>query len=1671
MHAPPRSLLPVWTAVLSLLVSPAFAGETNIAFGKPVKTSGGTTNPAANITDGDASTFSHPASTASGFYFQIDLGAEYPLQTIELYSRVNCCPDRLARVRMSVLADHGGVPGAENWGYVIRPDGSNNVQGAVDVVTGDLNPAGVFRGRYIRIANTGGASQTPQIAEIQVFEASTPEVAYFGPDEGNITKTGKPDLPSESTLSWRINGATSVTLDQGIGTVNPALGSVVVSPAVNTVYTLTATNGGGIISRTVSIGVDQVAVPPTISEFLATNTKGLQDSAGNRPDWIEIANPNAFSVNLKDWYLSDNPSNPVKWRFPSFPVPANGYALVFADGSGKSMPWDIPHTNFSLSATGEYLGLSARNGITVHSTLPRNYPAAPVYPPQFPDHSYGESSGVSGYFLPPTPGAANGPPFAGVVAELQFSVSRGFYDTPQSLALTSATPDTQIRYTTNGSLPSATTGTLYSTPIELTGNKIIRAIGFRPGWAPTEPVTHTYIFPASVISSTPWLSRSTATGTTYGPQMVDALKQVPSMSLTVGPQTIDGGSDKLGTLEWIDPAGGPGFQIPCGAKLFGGAYTDFAKKSYRLTFKSEYGAGKLKFPLFAGFERGWAAADEFDQIELRSGSHDMVERGFYLSNIFTDATMLDMGAFASHGRFVHLYQNGVYWGLYHLRERWGASMVSSYYGGPEEAHESINGNLNVGGWADPGVVYDGTGSAWTRIRALARQGAGNYQALRPYLDVSQYIDYMIMFMFGDSEDEYRASGPAEAGHGFKFQLNDADGYLRTSAGNRTSRSTPGRQSGDGPGSLFSLLHAGADPDYRTLLADRIQRAYIAPGGALTPARNAARLSELSNAVDKAIIAECARWNYRTPANWTSSRNAILSGWFPSRTNTVLGNYRSTGFYPNTAAPVAGTAPGEVASGSAIALTSSTSGSTLYYTTDGTDPRLSGETAANIPLVTSSSSGKFRVPATADEGLQPGSIPNLLGYWPMDGNTQDATGAFPGTIGGSPAFVAGRYGSGAIQLSGSGQYVSLGNPDGLKITGEITMAAWVKPDMANGIRNIVNKGHDPDSNPNGEITLRISAGAWQGGYWAGGSTAIASSPTSGENSAAADVGKWTHVAIVYDGGSWRLYRNGVPIAETASSTGAVMVPAVGWAIGARGTGTERFFDGSVDEVRIYNRGLTPAEIGSLYDNTATTRIAAWTTPGYNDSDWSSVAGAPGFAAEGSPLAPWIGCDSRAAMLGVKPTGYLRLPFSLTAQEKADTRILRLTVRADDGYTAWLNGNRIASRYAPATPDGLSAATAFTSDSDVLLGETIDLSSSLPQLVAGENILALQGLNVTADDDDFLLSATLNSARGIPGLSLQAVTYLDAPVLTKSTILSARAWNPANGQWSALLQNFYQVGPQPCPAGSVVVSEIHYHPAGDGDGEFLELLNVSVAAVNLRGATFSNGITFTFPDNRDTLLGPGQRLVLVDSEYTFQLIQGWSAPLGGIYSGNLSNGGEKITLTSGDRTLTIFDLTYGTTDPWPVAADGTGRSLVLIAPRVGQDLSDPATWRPSRTVHGNPNTTDAVPFSGIAERDLDGDGIPAFMEFALGTSDLIPNTGNFPPLPVRNPITGLLEVTLEHAPAADIAFPVTEASTDLQLWNYPASLKSRILLPNGRLQSTWTLPADLPRLFLRLRVGAP
>lgn len=144
--------------------------------------------------------------------------------------------------------------------------------------------------------------------------------------------------------------------------------------------------------------VDKTAI--TISEFMADNHSTLADAYGNFSDWVELHNSSEEAVDLTDWFLSDDPADPTKWKFPASVVPAGQSIVVFCSGQDDQADGQL-HTNFSLSSDGETLVLSTPLGAIADSI---SYLAAQ------PDTAYSCKDGDVIALLFPTPGFDNSEP-------------------------------------------------------------------------------------------------------------------------------------------------------------------------------------------------------------------------------------------------------------------------------------------------------------------------------------------------------------------------------------------------------------------------------------------------------------------------------------------------------------------------------------------------------------------------------------------------------------------------------------------------------------------------------------------------------------------------------------------------------------------------------------------------------------------------------------------------------------------------------------------------------------------------------------------------------------------------------------------------------------------------------------------------------------------------------------------------------------------------------------------------------------------------------------------------------------------------------------------------------------------------------------------------------------
>ncbi len=737
-----------------------------------------------------------------------------------------------------------------------------------------------------------------------------------------------------------------------------------------------------------------------ISEFLASNSSRLADVDGDFSDWIEVQNTSSSSVNLLDWSLTDDPAQPAKWRFPATNLNAGAYLVVFASGKNRTNAGAQLHASFSLAAGGEYLALFAPEASRPATEF------SPQYPSQKSDISFGWRAGQQLFFPTPTPGTANVGGFSDFVADTKFSHDRGFYEQPFDLVISTATAGATIRYTTNGTPPTLANGFTYAGPIPVGGTAVVRAAAFKDGLQSSGVDTHTYLFLADVIRQsangaappgwpTSWganvrdygMDPDIVNSTLYRDEIIPALKSLPSFCVVTdlnnlfSPTTgiyANPGQDGRDwerpiSLELMQPDGKGGFQVNAGIRIRGGfsRSTDNPKHALRFFFREEYGASKLRYPLFG--DRG---ADEFDALDLRtfqnySWSFQGDSRGVFIRDQFSRDTQLAMGQQGERGNYYHLYINGQYWGLYNTCERPEAAYSSTYYGGRKDDWDVIK--VEAGPYTINAT--DGDMGAWTRLYNAARAGVASdaayfklqglnddgtpNPAYENLVDVDNLIDYMLVILYGGNLDApisnflgntspnnwYGQRNRTGLTGGFRFTSHDAEHTLLNVGENRTGpygTATSWSLSKSNPQYIWQQL--GANAEFRLRVADHVHRHFF-NGGVLTPESARARFAVRTNEIYSAVVAESARWGDSktgtplTRQNWLSSVNGIMGSHFNQRSGIVLSQLRTRGLYPATEAPAFSRHGGVFSNGYQVVV--SAPAGTIYYTTDGTDPRLLG----------------------------------------------------------------------------------------------------------------------------------------------------------------------------------------------------------------------------------------------------------------------------------------------------------------------------------------------------------------------------------------------------------------------------------------------------------------------------------------------------------------------------------------------------------------------------------------------------------------------------------------------------------------------------------------------------------------------------------------------------------
>ncbi|MBL7153244.1 MAG: lamin tail domain-containing protein, partial [Phycisphaerae bacterium] len=978
-----------------------------------------------------------------------------------------------------------------------------------------------------------------------------------------------------------------------------------------------------------------------------------------------------------------------------------------------------------------------------------------------------------------------------------------------------------------------------------------------------------------------------------------------------------------------------GFQINCGLRIRGGYSRSGGnpKHAFRFFFRDEYGDGELNYPLF-----GSEGAERFDKVDLRTSQN----YSWSFANDSANAMCREVWARDSQGlsgqpytrsRYYHLYINGHYWGLYQTQERSEAAYAETYFGGDRSEYDTVkavgHGNYDI-------EATDGTLDAWRDLWDLANLGFGNHaiynqaQGLNPdgtrnpdypvLLDIDNLIDYMIQvfydgdrdapisnFLGNDKPNNWYGIRSRLGDEGFRYFVHDPEHIMSRGLTSRVGPYPAGDQfQYSNPQWIHQELMA--HPDYCLRFADHAQK-HLFGSGLLTPANAIERFRWRANQIDMAIIAESARWgsSSRTKSTWQSAVNNEINNFFPNRSTTIISQLKTTRLrdgslaplYPSINAPSFSHPGGPVPKNYPLTVTG---GGTIYYTLDGSDPRMgiSESLSSNkVALVREDAAKRVHIP-TAPVALPTGSI--LYEYW-------------RGLAGGS-----------VVNLTSQPDFPD--NPDGGGLLTDFEAPSnW---DNSYGAR-IVGYVHPPAS---GDYTFWVATNDF-GELW------LSTDESPSNKVKIADVPGYAAPL------QWDKYS----AQQSAPKT----------LIGGRKYYIEALMKENIGDdsmaVTWSGPGVSKGNpIAGAYLSPAT---AKWYTSYYDDSSWTSrPSGNSGVGYERNPSDPvnyvdLIDVDVEADMYGSNATCYIRIPFTVSSTDLID---MTLRIKYDDGFVAYLNGTEVARRNFTGSAVWSSSATSEQLDDSAVVFEEIDISSHISVLRAGANLLAIQGLNRSAGDSDMLISVEL-TANEVGGgkVSPDAIRWYGGSILLDhSKTVKARVFNGT--LWSALQEATFGVGPV---AESLRITEIMYHPQSTGDPddpneEYIELKNISGQPINLNLVRFTNGIDFTFGDIE---LPAGEPVVVVKNRAAFDAqYPAFSGVVAGEYAGSLENRGERIELQDAIG-QTILNFNYG--DDWRPITDGQGFSLTIINPSNPDTSSwgQKDSWRASAYVGGSAGADDS------------------------------------------------------------------------------------------------------------------
>ena len=392
------------------------------------------------------------------------------------------------------------------------------------------------------------------------------------------------------------------------------------------------------------------------------------------------------------------------------------------------------HTNFKISSSGEELTLYDSNGSQIDYM---NVTAMNT------DNSIGRSptDGSILFFETPTPGEQNPSiGFSGAIeSEVVFSHQGGEFN-GQSVRLAGAAEGEEIRYTLNAAIPTKLSN-LYTSPIMISGDTVIRAKIFKDNHIPSRTDSRTYItsnthdLPIVTLVSEPNNFFSQQQGIyEYGPEG-NYENTLPFFGANFWKDW-----ERDIHFSFYEPTGELGIAMDAGVKIFGAWSRANDQRSLAIYARGRYGFSNIHYPIFPSLDY-----DKFESIVLRSSGNDWMKTN--IKDTVATSLMEGSGLEYQEHRPAVVYLNGQYWGFYNIREKVNEHFLDDKINVDKSEINILERN---------GEIVRGTNEGYNDLisyisgNSLAVQA--NYDYVASQIDIDNFITYQIANIYLDNTD-------------------------------------------------------------------------------------------------------------------------------------------------------------------------------------------------------------------------------------------------------------------------------------------------------------------------------------------------------------------------------------------------------------------------------------------------------------------------------------------------------------------------------------------------------------------------------------------------------------------------------------------------------------------------------------------------------------------------------------------------------------------------------------------------------------------------------------------------------------------------------------------------------------------------------------------------------